>query len=90
MAQDHTFANWREAAANAKGLLERGDIDLDEYNKIQVRAKKEAAAMPKNARHRNAQATPDRGKAGRGSPSRRALGDPTSSRSPGRQTSNRS
>jgi hypothetical protein len=41
MAQDFTFDNWREAAANAKNLLDQGHIDFDEYGKILARAKKE-------------------------------------------------
>jgi hypothetical protein len=54
MPQDYTFANWTEAANHAQELLKRGDIELDEYNKIQARAKQEAAAMPKLAMPKNA------------------------------------
>ncbi len=45
--KNHVFANWREAAANAKKLLDEGEIDHDEYAKILARAKREAASVRK-------------------------------------------
>lgn len=45
--KNHVFANWNEAAANAKKLMEQGEIDQDEYTKIVARAKKEGASTKK-------------------------------------------
>ena len=51
----NVFKNWIEAASNARNLLDRGEIDFDEYGKIMARAKKEqgelgqAPAQPTNS-----------------------------------------
>ena len=45
--KDHVFRNWSDAAANAKKLMEQGEIDHDEYMKIMARAKKEGASTKK-------------------------------------------
>jgi hypothetical protein len=41
----NVFKNWIEAASNAKNLLDRGEIDYDEYGKILARAKKEQGEL---------------------------------------------
>jgi hypothetical protein len=41
--KDFAFNNWTEAAANAPSLLDRGHIDVGEYENILARAKKEQA-----------------------------------------------
>ena len=48
--KDHVFRNWSEAAANAKKLMEQGEIDHEEYVKIMARAKKEGASAKKASR----------------------------------------
>jgi hypothetical protein len=45
-SKDYVFANWREAAAHAKDLFGRGEIDMDEYGKILARAKNEQGVSP--------------------------------------------
>ena len=47
--QDYVFDNWRDAAANAKGLFDAGHIDMDEYSKIMALAQREAASTPSQA-----------------------------------------
>ena len=41
----YVFKNCIEAASNAKNLLDRGEIDFDEYGKIMARAKKEQGEL---------------------------------------------
>jgi hypothetical protein len=61
----YVFKNWIEAASNAKNLLDRGEIDHDEYGKILPRAKKEqselgqAPAQPTNSAPAQPQPTLD-------------------------------
>jgi hypothetical protein len=49
MNNDFVFSNWQDAAANAGDLLDKGHIDLDEYNRIVALARKERASMPVQA-----------------------------------------